>query len=150
MTSLAIHKQVLSLDWLCRWLVVLWIAYVSGGTQIPVLFLIHCMRAPGEGSGELMWNFIVSLLIVTAISVVLPASAMPGMIGRDHIDVFLAVRNGGIPVLDGSMIAGLITFPSWHAPMAVIFMHSARTMKWLLAVLAPLNVLIILAAVPCG
>ena len=128
----------------------LWIAYVSGGTQIPVLFLIHCMRAPGVGSGELMWNFMVSLLIVTAISVVLPARAMPGMIGRDHIDVFLAVRNGGISVLDRSMIAGLITFPSWHAAMAVIFMYSARTMKWLLAILAPLNVLIILATVPCG
>ena len=128
----------------------LWIAYVSGGTQIPVLFLIYCMRAPGVGSGELMWNFMVSLLIVTAISVVLPARAMPGMIGRDHIDVFLAVRNGGIPVLDRSMIAGLITFPSWHAAMAVIFMYSARTMKWLLAILAPLNVLIILATVPCG
>ena len=128
----------------------LWLAYVSGGMQLPGLFLVHCMRAPGEGSAELMWNFMVSLLIVTAISVFLPATAMSGMIGHHHIDVFFAVRNGSIPVLDESMIAGLITFPSWHAAMGVIFMYSARTMKWLLAVLAPLNILVILATVPCG
>ena len=128
----------------------LWMAYVGGGLQLPGLFLAHCMREPGDGSGELMWNFMVSLLIVTAVSVFLPAAAMPGMMGQHHIDVFLAVRNGSITVLDTSMIAGLITFPSWHAAMGVIFMYSARTMKWLLAVLVPLNVLLILATVPSG
>ena len=128
----------------------LWMAYVGGGLQLPGLFLAHCMREPGDGSGQLMWNFMVSLLIVTAVSVFLPAAAMPGMMGQHHIDVFLAVRKGNITVLDTSMIAGLITFPSWHAAMGVIFMYSARTMKWLLAVLVPLNVLLILATVPSG
>jgi membrane-associated phospholipid phosphatase len=125
-------------------------AYSSGGVQLLGLFLIHCMRAPGIGSGELMWNFMVSLLITIAISVILPAAAMPGTIGQHHIDVFLAVRNGGITVLDAPTIAGLVTFPSWHAAMGVIFIYSARSMKWLLAVLAPLNVLLIAATPPCG
>ena len=128
----------------------LWMAYLSGGLQIPVLFLVHCMRAPGEGSGELMWNFMVSLLIVTAISVFLPAAAMPGMIGQRHIDVFLAVRSGGMTVLDESTIAGFVAFPSWHAAMGVIFIYSARMLKWLLAILVPLNVLVIVATVPSG
>jgi len=128
----------------------LWLAYIGGGMQIPGLFLFHCMRAPGEGSGELLWNFMVSLLIVTAISVFLPAAAMPGMVGHEHIDTFYAVRNGSITVLNQSNIAGLITFPSWHTAMGVIFMYSARTAKWLLAALAPLNVLLILGTVPCG
>jgi membrane-associated phospholipid phosphatase len=34
--------------------------------------------------------------------------------------------------------------------MGVIFMYSVRTAKWLLAALAPLNVLLILGTVPCG
>jgi membrane-associated phospholipid phosphatase len=128
----------------------LWTAYRFAGLQLLVLFLVYCMRAPGEGSSELMWNFIVSLLIVIAVSVFLPAAAMPGMIGQLHIDVFLAVRNGGISVLDDSTITGLVAFPSWHTAMGVIFIYCARTMKWLLAVLAPFNVLMILATVPCG
>ena len=129
---------------------VLWTAYGSGGMQLLGLFLVHCMRAPGEGSSELMWNFMVSLLIVAAISVFLPAAAMPGMIGQHHIDVFLAVRSGGVTVLDDSTITGLVAFPSWHTAMGVIFIYSARTMKWLLAVLVPLNILLIIATVPCG
>ena len=125
-------------------------AYWSGGMQLLGLFFIHCMRAPGIGSGELMWNFMVSLLITIAISVILPAAAMPGTIGQHHIDVFLAVRSGGITVLDAPTIAGLVTFPSWHAAMGVIFIYSARNMKWLLAVLVPLNVLLIAATPPVG
>src|SRR5438876_6503711 len=125
-------------------------AYWSGGAQLVGLFLIHCMRAPGIGGGELVWNFMVSLLIVIAISVILPAAAMPGMIGQHHIDVFLAVRNGSITVLDSPTIAGLVTFPSWHTAMGVIFIYSARSMKWLLPVLVPLNVLLIAATPPCG
>jgi hypothetical protein len=128
----------------------LWTAYWSGGVQLLGLFLIHCMRAPGIGSGELMWNYMVSLLITIAISVILPAAAMPGMIGQHHIDVFLALRNSGITVLEASTIAGLVAFPSWHAAMGVIFIYSARGMKWLLAILAPLNVLLIAATPSCG
>jgi membrane-associated phospholipid phosphatase len=128
----------------------LWTAYWSGGVQLLGLFLIHCMRAPGIGSGELMWNYIVSLWITIAISVILPAAAMPGMIGQHHIDVFLAVRNSGITVFGASTIAGLVAFPSWHAAMGVIFIYSARSMKWLLAILVPLNVLLIVSTPPCG
>ncbi len=128
----------------------LWIAYASGGMQLPGLLLIHCMKAPGEDSGELVWNFMASLLIVTAISVFLPAAGMPGMIGQHHIDAFLAMRNGAITVLDDSTIAGLVTFPSWHAAMGVIFIYSARTMRWLLTIMVPLNVLLIVATPPCG
>src|SRR5206468_5125911 len=62
----------------------------------------------------------------------------------------LAVRNGSLSVLDPSTITGLVAFPSWHTAMGVIFIYSARTMKWLLAVLAPFNVLMIIATVPCG
>jgi membrane-associated phospholipid phosphatase len=129
---------------------VLWTAYGSSGVQLLGLLLVQCMRAPGVGTGELVWNFMVSLLIVTAISVFLPAAAFPGMIGQRHIDLFLAVRNGGVTVLDDKTITALITFPSFHAALGVICIYSARTMKWLLAVLAPLNLLVIIATVPCG
>src|SRR5207245_10735716 len=100
-------------------------AYWSGGVQLLALFLIHCMRAPGIGSGELLWNFMVSLLITIAISVILPAAAMPGLIGQHDIDVFMAVRSGGITVLDAPTIDGPVTCPSWHAAMRVIFTYSA-------------------------
>jgi membrane-associated phospholipid phosphatase len=129
---------------------ILWVAYLSTGAQLISLFLIHSTREPREGSGELIWIYMVSLLIATAISVFLPAAAKPGMIGQHHIDVFVAARNGGVTVLDEANIAGVVAFPSFHAAIGVILIYSARTMKWLLAVLAPLNILLIVATLPCG
>jgi len=128
----------------------LWTAYGKGGLQLLGLFLVHCMRAPGKGTSELLWNFMVTLLLVIALSVFLPAVAMPGMIGQHHIDVFLAVRDGQMKVLDESAIIGIVAFPSFHAAMGLIFIHSARNMKSLLAVMVPLNLLIIVATPPCG
>ena len=128
----------------------LWVAYLSSAVQLITLFYIHCTREPREGSGELIWLYMVSLLIVTAFSAILPASAKPGMIGQHHIDVFLAARNSSVAVLDETKLSGIVQFPSFHAAAAVILIYSARAMKWLLAVLAPLNVLAIVATVPCG
>jgi membrane-associated phospholipid phosphatase len=128
----------------------LWVAYVSTGVQLIALFFIHCAREPREGSGELIWMYMVSLLIVTAISAILPVSAKPGMIGQHHIDMFLAARNNSVTVLNETNLSGIVQFPSFHAAAAVILIYSARAVKWLLAVLAPLNVLVIVATVPCG
>src|SRR5438105_6768760 len=129
---------------------ILWIAYLSVGVQLITLFFIHSTREPREGSGELIWIYMVSLLLVTAISVFLPAAAMPGMIGQRHIDVLLALRNGGLTVLDDRKITGLIAFPSFHSALGVLCIYSARTMKWLLGIFVPLNVLMIVATAPSG
>ena len=128
----------------------LWIAYLSIGVQLIALFFIHSTREPREGSGELIWIYMVTLLLVTAISVFLPAAAMPGMIGQRHIDVFMALRKGSLTVLNESTITGLVAFPSFHAALGVLCIYSTRNMKWPLVVFAPLNVLMIIATVPCG
>ena len=133
------------------WLeMILWAAYLSTGVQLMSLFLIHCTMEPRKGSGELIWIYMLSLLTVIAISVFMPAKAMPGMIGQNHIDVFLAARARSVTVLNETNLAGIIAFPSFHTAVAVIMTYSARVMKWLFAVLAPLNVLLIVATVPCG
>ena len=75
----------------------------------------------------------------------LPAIGYPGTIGQHHIDVLLAARNG--VVLD---VAGIITFPSFHAVMGVLFAYSARTIKPLFIVFVPLNILLLLATPPFG
>ena len=129
---------------------VLWVAYLSSSVQLVTLFFIHCAREPRDGNGELLWMYMVSLLMVTAVSAILPASAKPGLIGQHHIDVFLAARNGGVTLLDETSLSGIVQFPSFHTAAAVILTYSARAMKWLLAILAPVNVLVILATLPCG
>jgi len=52
--------------------------------------------------------------------------------------------------LNEANLSGIVQFPSFHAAAAVILTYSARGVKWLLAVLAPVNALVILATLPCG
>src|SRR5438034_4105433 len=40
---------------------ILWIAYLSVGVQLITLFFIHSTREPREGSGELIWTYMVCL-----------------------------------------------------------------------------------------
>jgi membrane-associated phospholipid phosphatase len=133
------------------WLeMILWAAYLSTGVQLMSLFLIHSTIEPRKGSGELIWIYMLGLLIVIGISVLLPAKAMSGMIGQHHIDVFLAARARNVTALNETSLAGIIAFPSFHTVVAVVMTYSARVKKWLFALFAPVNVLLIVATVPCG
>jgi membrane-associated phospholipid phosphatase len=45
---------------------------------------------------------------------------------------------------------GIVTFPSFHATLAIILTYAVRHYRWALAVIAPLNCLMILAIPTVG
>ena len=45
---------------------------------------------------------------------------------------------------------GIISFPSFHTSVGILFVYTARRHLWALAVLIPLNLLLIAAALPIG
>lgn len=120
-------------------------AYSSTPLQVLSLFFLHCQRREDDGNGEFIWCFIACLLIVNVVAMPFPALGYPGAIGQHHIDVLVAARNGTISELDG-----IVTFPSFHAALGVLFVYSVRAIKPLLAIAIPLNVLLILATPPYG
>lgn len=121
------------------------IAYWSFFHQIIVLFFVHSMKGDSKRNAELLWGLMISLLICSVISMVFPAVGYPGEIGQRHIDILVAARNG---VVLG--VAGIITFPSFHAVMGVLFAYSARTFRPLFLVFIPLNGFLIIATPPFG
>jgi len=119
--------------------------YNSFYIQMFAIGLIHSARQKSDGNAEFAWCYMTMLLLVIAISAIAPAMGRPGMLGNHHIEVFLAARKGMV-----SDIAGIISFPSFHAAMGTLFIYSVRTIRPLLAIFLPLNVLLILATPPCG
>ncbi len=51
--------------------------------------------------------------------------------GRWHLTQFLAARSGELKILDPLKLEGVVTFPSFHAALAVILTHSLRCIPWL-------------------
>jgi hypothetical protein len=121
------------------------LAYWSPYFQMMVLFAAHAMRRDQDGNGEFIWCYAVSLLTVIGVSAFLPAIGYEGMLGRQHIDVFLAAREGTV-----SDVSGIVSFPSFHAAMGVLFIYSVRAILPLLVFSVPLNVLLICATPACG
>lgn len=120
-------------------------AYSSPLVQMLAVFFVHCMRRSDDGSGEFIWCFMITLLIVNAVALPFPALGYPGGIGQQHIDVLVAARHGTV-----NELAGIVTFPSFHAAVGVLFVYAMRAVKPLLVISVPLNALLILATPPIG
>jgi PAP2 superfamily len=116
-------------------------AYGSMFWQTLACVFVYSLRA----SGEFLWLFAVTLLAVIAVSLFFPALGQPGMIGQEHIDVLLAARAGS-----ASAVSGIITFPSFHSALAVLFIYASRINARAFAVALPLNLLLLAATPVCG
>jgi len=125
-------------------------AYGSIFVQCLVVMLAGSISRAGERNGEFVWLFAVNLILCSAISAALPALGYEGAIGPAHIEALKELRAGGWTTLNFERIDGIITFPSFHAALAVVFVYSVRRVSYALGFLAPLNVLFLLSTPRVG
>lgn len=121
-------------------------AYYSFLWQAPFVLLFGSYARPGERNAEAIWLYVVSVLACVILSGALPAIGEPGVIGMKHIEELRAIRSGHWTVMSANG-GGIVTFPSVHAVLAVIYIYCGRHRIWALLVLAPLN-LLMLASTP--
>lgn len=95
------------------------LSYISAMWQLFIVLFLSSVDQPGLANSEFIWNFLVSVLIVTAISAIVPALGYEGVIGSGHIDALRELRAGAWTTLDFSKIDGIITFPSFHAALGL-------------------------------
>jgi hypothetical protein len=119
-------------------------AYFSLHYQGGVLILAYTMLQRSFHP-ELLLCLTISVLLVLATAAVFPALGYPGEIGHAHIQSLMDARQGRV-----AQLAGIVTFPSFHAALGVIFTWSARVCRPLLLLAVPVNTLLILATPPFG
>jgi hypothetical protein len=129
------------------------IAYFSCMTQIAILFLYLSASGRLERLREFVWLFVITLLVIIPISWLLPAASAWVHFGvaeradAYHLADFIALRAGEMRQILLAEVNGLITFPSFHAALAVILIYACRGLKILFPVSLALNSLM-LAATP--
>jgi hypothetical protein len=140
-------------NWVANHPAVDWIlqrAYFSIYYQGALVFLIGSVSSPGDRNSEIIWQFCISLILTCAIFTFTPAFGHVAHIGTGWLKTLMMIRNGEWESLDFAHIEGIISFPSFHTTLAVFFMYAVRHHRWALAVLLPLNMLLIVATLSVG
>jgi membrane-associated phospholipid phosphatase len=102
---------------------------------------------------RLAWALLTTLMATALVSItfvaILPAYGTPPF-PYDFVDVFDGVRDGRLRTLNGSVVTGLITFPSMHAADAIILTYVFGQMgRWGVPFVV-LNVLMFVSALLVG
>jgi membrane-associated phospholipid phosphatase len=125
-------------------------AYDSIAVQPAVLILMGSLTRPSDRNSEAIWLFIITLLLACVIFAFTPALGKIGHVGTGYLKEIAELRSGNWSVLSYSRVEGIITFPSFHTTLALIFIYLARHNRWVLATFVPLNIVMILSIPTVG
>jgi len=98
---------------------------------------------------EFISLFALTLSVSIAISAVLPAAGafvqydVLSLVNTDYWTLLTGLRNGTINEVMLSKIDGIVTFPSFHTALGIIFTYAARNIRFLFPTIAATNVVLI-------
>lgn len=126
-------------------------AYFSLPAQGLVLLVAGSMLRPGERNSEFLWLGIVSMCLTAAVCVFTPAVGKVGHVGTGYLVLFEEIRAGAWTVFTYARAEGIVTFPSFHTTLALVFTYVAwRLHPVLLVVFGPLNLVMLVSIPPIG
>lgn len=152
---------VLARPWLAQ---VLTLAYFSCQAQFVVVILGLAL-VDRKSLGEFMTLYVMTAAVVVLVSIELPAAGAyiyhaPGAnllaglpdpeAGRWHMRDFTALRDGSFQHLAIGSVEGLITFPSFHATLGILFARALLRLPYLGFAGLVLNGLMIVSTLSIG
>jgi membrane-associated phospholipid phosphatase len=150
------HKLFEGKDLILFWLAktyssILWQPFLL----IAALFITH-----REKRGWIFLNaWVCSLAITVALFPFFPAvaalnfynvAAQQGSHAADFVPFMQGIRNGGIRLIDMSSLKGIVTFPSFHASVAICLAWGFAGLPWLRWPFLLLNLFMLLATIVIG
>lgn len=131
--------------------------YVSLGPEFIALILLLTLSGRGAAAIQLWLLFAATGLATIVIGSILPASGpfvwfhTPEAATTGYVQQFAALRSGDLRIIDLADAQGLVSFPSFHACLALLCMRAvyplSRPLRW---PLYALNLMIITASPTIG
>jgi hypothetical protein len=164
-TRLAAIDRSLGFDWpaVFAWVqgapslhAALAISYWSLFAQLPGAVVLLAVTRRFDRSAEFVSLFIATLIACAAVSAFFPAEAAWSYYGVSdvanayHLADFNALRDGSMQEIAVDRMTGLITFPSFHAALALLFIYATRGIPWLFPAALVLNIGMIAATPVIG
>jgi PAP2 superfamily protein len=152
--NLLVVDRMLGLDWLSYASFVndhpqlaSWLTYGYSMIRWPIFAIPVVLAAKGhyQRIGEFTFAFGVALIATTVVSALVPAIGVYQQIGLDparlpnlNVEAYLQqlrdlplTRDGVLRQLDLSSLAGIVTFPSFHAASAVLYGWALWSARWM-------------------
>ena len=158
--ALAAADAAIGFDWL-RWFTwaheqpiaafMLKLAYMSATPQLALIPIYLALSGQAERNSRLIWELMLSLGVIVPLSAAFPAVsawvhyAVTDLIPAVHMPDFIALRSGTMREISLSRMEGLITFPSFHTTLAVLFVAALRKHRLALVIGGLVNGLMLLS-----
>jgi PAP2 superfamily protein len=126
----------------------LFVAYFTFLPQIIASILYFAHTGQTSRNAEMIWIAMPALILTSIVSAVLPAiGPYVHYFGRETADivVLMSVRAGGAHTFVVNRLEGIITFPSFHTILAIVFTYVHRPPSRSFVPVAILNGLMLLA-----
>lgn len=156
--TLEVLDRAMGFDWVAwsAWVaahraiqVMLRLAYMSLLPQIVLCCCVLPLTGGARRLSELFWGAFVAILITSAVSALLPALGAFAHYGfavrADWLDDLLALRQPGSVTFTLHEMKGIVSMPSYHAVLAVLFVHAHRRTGVLGAAVLALNLMVIVS-----
>jgi hypothetical protein len=138
-------------------------AYSSIGWQMMAMVIVIPVAGFYRRTGEAICAYILALLATTGISMLVPAIGVYGTLGLEASDFpqfepqgyydtlreAPLLRAGNLHALNLLQLVGVLTFPSFHAASAILYIWAFWPLRWLRPLVVFLNVAMI-AGTPLG
>jgi hypothetical protein len=127
------------------------LAYESGHLQLVAVPIIVGLSGRREGLAEFFFCLAIASALLLVISTPFPATSafvhfdVNDQAARATVSDFALLRDGALKVIDITAAQGLVSMPSFHTTLAVLFMYSLRQYRILFRTGIALNVVMILS-----
>lgn len=158
--AVATADRALGFDWL-RWFgwveqhptlrLALQLAYPSAIAQMVLIACYLSLTGQPARSRELVWTIMLSLLIIVPLSGLLPVESawlyynVGASFDAASVADFDRLRAGQLHDVDLRQLQGIISFPSFHTCLGLLFPYVVRKRRRVLLPVALLNAVMILA-----
>lgn len=128
---------------------VLRLAYASLLPQILAAILYFAATGRDDRSYELWWTAFATLAVTAVLSGWFPAAGTfhhyaMGLDRAVHLPHFFALRDGSVLHFVVGQLQGIVTFPSYHVVLAILFTYAYRGTRFFVAA-ATLNTLMLVS-----
>lgn len=129
--------------------VVLWLAYASLLPQIVIVLTILPLIGDGGRGFSLIRASLIAIIIACAVSYAIPAT-MPEAVSSDWYADWSALRDTAPFTTSLSRVGGVISFPSFHASMAILMLYAVRGLGALTVVFGVIELLMLVSTTTYG
>jgi small basic protein len=124
-------------------------SYTSYWWQPILVVLVSAIWKPRERNAEVFTALAVSMIATLAIATFVPAIGPADALGFEPAPAWIIRALQSSPAAQRLPYQGIVSFPSFHMVMAVLFAYACRGMRWVFPAAVGFNVLMAIS-IPYG